>query len=169
MKKNNVQFGGITSLAIGTISAVTCFISRTSFGSPINMMHKLSHINIIPPIWILNLFSFLFCFLIGFSAGLVIEAGVCKTNVGEIQFHAYRGGLFIIISFFLSLIRYHVFFMSEKLFMSLIISIVSTISICLCTFEWSRVAPGRASIIVGLCSFFELYLTVLILIIFLKT
>ena len=169
MKKNNVQFGGIISLATGTISAITCFISRTSFGSPMNMMHRLSNINIIPPIWILNLFSFLFCFMIGFSAGLVIEAGGCKTNVGERQFYAYRGGLFIIISFFLSLIRYHVFFMSEKLFMSLIISTVSTVSICLCTLEWSRVAPIRASVIVGLCSFFELYLTVLILIVFLKT
>ncbi len=166
MIKNKVQFGGITSLVMGSISSICCFISRTSFGSPLNMMHKLNDVNIMPPLWILNLLSFLFYFLIGFSAGLVIEAGACKMNLGDSQAHAYRGGIGIVASFFLSLIRYHVFFLSEKIFISLLISIISTICIFLCTYEWSKIIPSKASITVGLCGFFELYLTIIILISF---
>ncbi len=168
MTKNKVQLGGIISLVTGSISAICCFISRTSFGNPLDMVHKLNDINIIPPLWILNLISFLFYFSIGFSAGLVIEAGMCRMNLGERGVHAYRGGIYIVASFFLSLIRYHVFFLSEKLFISLILSLASTLCVCLCTFEWSKITPSKASVTVGLCGFFELYMTIVALIAFLN-
>ncbi len=166
MIKNKAQFGGTLSLVTGTVSAICCFISRTSFGSPLDMMHKLNSISIMPPLWVLNILSFLFYFLLGFSAGLVIEAGTCKMNIGDSEVHAYRGGVFLIASFFLSLMRYHTFFLSEKIFISLLISITSTVCIFFCTLEWAKIIPSKASITVGLCTIFELYLTIITLISF---
>lgn len=157
MKKQSfffTQYGVI----FGAISSIFCLFFISAFGSPFDMIHKLNGIGMIPPIWIINLLLIVFFFLQGFSLGSIITAAKNRINVGEKELCAYRGTVFLSCAFFLSLLWYPLFFFAEKLFLSLLVSIVCLIFSILCAIEWLHAEPIGASITVFVCSIFEFYI-----------
>ena len=157
MKKQSfffTQYGVI----FGAISSIFCLFFISAFGSPFDMIHKLNGIGMIPPIWIINLLSIVFFFLQGFSLGSIITAAKNRINVGEKELCAYRGTVFLSCAFFLSLLWYPLFFFAEKLFLSLLVSIVCLIFSILCAIEWLHAEPVGASITIFVCCIFEFYI-----------
>lgn len=157
MKKQSFFFTQ-QGVIFGAISAVFCLFFISAFGSPFDMIHKLNGIGMIPPIWIINLLLIVFFFLQGFSFGSIITAAKNRINVGEKELCAYRGTVFLSCAFFLSLLWYPLFFFAEKLFLSLLVSIVCLIFSILCAIEWLHAEPIGASITVFVCSIFEFYI-----------
>lgn len=157
MKKQSFFFTQ-QGVLFGAISAVFCLFFISAFGSPFDMIHKLNGIGTIPPIWILNLLTIVFFFLLGFSLGSIINAAKNRINVGERELCVYRGAIFLSCAFFLALLWYPLFFFAEKLFLSLFVSIVCLIFSILCAIEWLHSEPVGASITVFVCCIFEFYI-----------
>lgn len=157
MKKQSFFFTQ-HGVIFGAISSIFFLFFISAFGSPFDMIHKLNGIGMIPPIWIINLLSIVFFFLQGFSLGSIITAAKNRINVGEKELCAYRGTVFLSCAFFLSLLWYPLFFFAEKLFLSLLVSIVCLIFSILCAIEWLHAEPIGASITVFVCSIFEFYI-----------
>ena len=157
MKKQSFFFTQ-HGVIFGAISSIFCLFFISAFGSPFDMIHKLNGIGMIPPIWIINLLLIVFFFLQGFSFGSIITAAKNRINVGEKELCAYRGTVFLSCAFFLSLLWYPLFFFAEKLFLSLLVSIVCLIFSILCAIEWLHAEPIGASITVFVCSIFEFYI-----------
>lgn len=167
MKKQS-SFFTQTSVIYGAISAGFYVFFISAFGSPIDMIHKLNGIGAIPPIWILNLLSFLFFFLLGFSLGSIINATKNKANIGETESCAYRGAMYLSCGFFLALLWFPLFFFAEKIFLSLIVSIACLISSVVCGMEWSHANPIGSSVSVFVCCIFEFYILIINLSVFIS-
>ncbi len=157
MKKGQFNLS-ITGVWFGIISAGCCFLSRVLFKSPIDMIHKLAGINIIPPIWLLNLMSVIFFFLLGYCAGAVTAATAERMNTGERELKAYRGGIFIICTFFLALIWYPLFFFCGRLFIAFLISVAAMLSLIVALTEWMKVIPHASSVLLFICALYEFYI-----------
>lgn len=155
--QNNDQINLNHALWCGILCASVGYLSLTLFGTPHEMIHILGGIKILPPIWFFNLLSTLFYFLNGIASGAVIDATSCRVNTGREEVSAYRGGLFFLSSFFLSLVRYHVFFLSGRLFIATLLSVACLITSILCSAQWSHVHPKAASIIMVLNSLWQFY------------
>ncbi len=147
MKKNYSVFS-IRSIFCGAIAAISCFISRTVFGSPLNMMHMTEGINFLPPIWIFNLLSMFISFMIGMSYGWSVDEIVNGRNAGTREIYVYRGALYLSFAFFLFLIWYPLLFCEEKIFLSFCLSVIALICSLICAVEWSKTVPTRASLII---------------------
>ncbi len=148
---------GIQPMIFGVISCICFYFSRSLFDNPLDMVHKLSGRSLIPPIWLLNLISLVFFFFLGYLFGEVISETKRKINVGERELSVYKGAMFIICGFFLSLIWYPLLFIAQKLFFSLILSIIAMICLIACASEWRVVSPKGASIGIFVCSIFSFY------------
>ena len=136
------------ALMYGGICGGFCFISRTFFESPLEMVHLTESVNLLPPIWIFNLLSVVACFVMGMSAGCVIDYVVTGQNSGAKATSAYRGALYLSFSFFLFLVWFPILFFAQKLFMSFAISVIALICSVTCAFEWSRLRPSSASVLI---------------------
>ena len=147
-----------SSLWCGVFSCVICIFSRIIFDSPLEMIHIVKGISLLPSIWIYNLISYAWFFLIGVAAGAIMESTKCGSNNGHSEICAYRGGLFFLSCFFISLILYHLFFILNMLFLSLIISAVSLMCTLLCAVQWSRVRPHTSSVIMYSFSVWQFYM-----------
>ena len=64
MSRNTSVFNA-ASLVFGIIFAVCAFLSRMLSGSPIDMVHKLDGLQMLPPIWIFNFLCVAWYFAIG--------------------------------------------------------------------------------------------------------
>ncbi|MBE6584185.1 MAG: tryptophan-rich sensory protein [Ruminococcaceae bacterium] len=159
MSRNTSIING-TSLFCGIISAVCAFFARMLSGSPLDMVHKLEGIDILPPIWIFNLLSVAWYFLIGAAAGAVIH-GVNKGCVrGKEEIWAYRGGIFFSVTFFSGLIWYPLFFVGEALFFSLVTSIIITLSAVLCAYFWFGAKINNAALIMSAYTIWTFYVLI---------
>ena len=163
--KNNLLNGN--SFSCGIICAISYIACMAFFGSPLEMIHIIRGINILPPIWMFNLFSVLWFFLIGIAAGAIISSTGRKLNAGKSEIYSYKGGLFFLICLFTSLIRYYLFFFTGKFFTSLIISIICLLCSFLCMSLWSHVNPKSSSVIMFLFSIWQFYLFFVNLFVFL--
>ena len=143
MKRSYFLFS-FRGLVYGGISALCCFISRTSFGSPLNMIHLTQGIGILPPLWIFNFLSIFSCFLMGISFGLIVDEIVRGFNSGLKEICAYRGALFLSFSFFSFLLWFPLLFFAEKLVLSFIVSVIALISLLICAIEWRKLTPPHA-------------------------
>ncbi len=162
-------FFSLTGIVCGAVSAFAGFISRTSFGSPLDMIHKISGKCALPSIWVFNLVSIAFFFVIGLAFGWVAETTADRMNVGREEVSAYRGAMFLIAAFFLSLIWYPVFMFAQKLFLSLVISILCMLSSLLCAVEWGRVFLKRASVAMLINTLWCFYIMFISLSVFLNS
>ena len=158
--KNTIWFG-IFSLAVSVIS-------RAFFENPIEMIHIVNDMRLLPPMWLYNLISYGWFFLIGVAAGSVIEGCSIGINGGDSAVNACRGGLFFISSLFCSIILYHTFFISQMLFLSLIISFVAMMCSVICAIHWKNVYPGSACVIIFMFSIWRFYLLFVCLSVFLN-
>lgn len=124
------------ALICGAVSAIICIGVRIMAGSPYDMIHKLDSADLIPPIWIFNLTCIFWSFLSGAAAGMLIQAVNNGRINGREEIFAYRGGLFFISLLYLNLIWYPMLFVSEALFLSLCIALISVICSGVCAFQW---------------------------------
>ncbi len=165
--KNRVRFFNGSAIWIGIITATLCFLAQTLLGSPLSSLHILKGSSLLPPIWIFNVLSIAWCFLIGISAGAIINATSLRLNNGEKEIAAYKGGFFFLTFFFLSFLRYYLLFYATRLFLSLIISVIVLICSLLCAFSWHKVKPSMSSAIIILFAIWQFYILFVNLSIFL--
>ncbi len=158
MKSNNPVFG-FRGLLYGAISGGCCFLSRTLFGSPLEMMHLIQDINFLPSVWLFNILSVSACFLMGICLGWIIESVVIGYNSGPKEACAYRGALYLSFSFFLFIIWFFVLFYARRLFLSFLISVLTLLSALSCSVEWSNLKPTRAAIFMYVDTIWMLYIT----------
>lgn len=137
------------SLVCGIIGAVLFFFVMGLFGDPYDIIHRIDVFGIIPPIWLWKTTTTVWGFLIGYAAGRIISDMYCEQSSVDIRISAYRGGLFYIAAFFLSLSHYPLFFNAEKIFISLIVALISAILTAICGAIWSRVEKGSSLIMFG--------------------
>ena len=103
------------------------------------MIHKFDNSGVIPALWLLNLLSFIWGFLIGYAAGSVLDTISCGGESITSEIAAYRGGLFFLVSFFLSQVWYSVFFGGEHLLLAIFLIILTLVSSIICAYFWSSV------------------------------
>lgn len=144
--KNSCHVLSPRSLIYGGVSAGICFLSRTLFGSPLDMIHMTDGINFLPSIWLFNLLSISACALMGMSFGWVMDYLIKGYNSGSRAICAYRGALFLSFSFFMFLLWFPVLFYGKRLFISFVISVVALICSLACAIEWSKLSPTRSSL-----------------------
>ena len=142
----------------GIILASLGFGFQVALGSPFEMIHLLDGMNLLPPIWLFNLLSAAWLFMVGFGAGNVMNFTSSGQNMGKSEIYAYRGGLFFLSCFFLTTIRHFVMFFSGKLFLALLISILCLMCSLICAFLWSNVRPQSSAVIMFAFSIWQFYL-----------
>ena len=149
-----------TGMIFGVISLLTFIIVRNCCDDTYEILHIFDASDIIPPLWIINLFSFIWGFLIGYAAGVVFDCISYggKSIIAEIS--AYRGGLFFIISLFLSHAWYLAFFQNERIFLAIFLIIIALISSIMCAFFWSSTLRSSA-LILGSYGIWLFYLFIL--------
>ncbi len=136
-----------TSLILGIISLMVRMFSVSITGEPYDMLHKLDGNNIVPPVWILNLSLNLVYFIAGYAAGIVSNTVASGYINCEEKMSAYRGGMYFIAAYFLTLIHYPLFFVSEKLSVSLIVIVITLISLTICIYSWAKISSSAALIL----------------------
>ena len=155
------------ALIIGAIYAFLCILTRILSDSPYEALHRLNGCGAIPPMWILNLLSVLWCFLAGFAWGIVWrEIRICRVRGAE-EIRAYQGGLFFISLIFLSLIWYPLFFICERIFISMLVALGAAICATLASVLWKRVS-FLPSLICAAYSFWLFYVFAVNLAVLLK-
>lgn len=145
-------------IVCGGVCASVCFLSRTLFGSPLDMIHLTQKINFLPSIWLFNFLSVAACFLVGMSFGWIIDGVVIGHSSGPMATCAYRGALFLCCSFFLFLIWFPVLFFARRLFVSFVISVSALICSLSCAIEWSKLTPRSASLLIYLNTVWLFYI-----------
>ena len=148
-------------LFCGCITGAFCLLSRTLFGNPLGTIHLIEKTNLLPPLWIFNLLSVCTCFLVGMSFGWIADHVISGNNAGQRAVCAYRGALYLSVSFFLFVIWFSVLFYGQRFFVSLVLSVVALICSLACAVEWGRLIPTRASLIVYLNTVWLFYIMLL--------
>ncbi len=167
MRETHSIFGR-SSLLYALLSLAVCIISRILFDSPLEILHIVKGVRLLPPIWVFNLLSYAWFFLIGLSAGAIVNKTSLRLNNGNNEIFAYRGGIYFVFCFFLSLILYHVFFILRLLFLSTVISAICMICTFLCAVMWRNVRPTTSSFIMFCFGVWHFYLFFVCLSVFLN-
>lgn len=105
---------------------------------PLTLMHRLRPSDVFPPLWLFNLLSMLWYFLLGFAAGSAFDSAASGRAGGRGEIRIYKGGLFFVALLFLSLIWYPLFFIGERFFLALLLVLLSIASSVLCAVIWSK-------------------------------
>lgn len=135
------------SIILASIYTILTLLVRLISGSPFDMLHKFNTSNLLPPIWLFNLCSLFWAFIIVYAAGIIINQVSCGKCRGKMEICSYKGGLFFVSVLFLSLIWYPVFFIAERPFIALIVSLSMAICSALCAFFWSGINRIAALIV----------------------
>ena len=158
---------GTEFLLYGAVILIVRMIAISVCGAPYDMIHKLNSCGMIPPLWIWNLLSCILSFLAGGGAGCIYaEIGSRRLAYDRI-FHAYKGAICFITSFFLSLIHFPLFFICEKLLLSLAVAVICSFCSLCCAYAWARVSK-LSSLIMTLHSFWCVYTLFVTLCVFIK-
>lgn len=128
------------SLIVGGASAAIQAIVIFTSGSPYSVAHTVASLNFIPPVWIWCLTLIIDAFLLGYAFGNVFFELSSGKSHRESEVRAYQGGMFFTAACLLSFIHYPLFFIQQKFFMSLIISLLILCLSCLCIFFWRKVS-----------------------------
>lgn len=129
-----------TNFISGIICALFYFISRVICGNGLDMVHKLSGFEILPPMWIFNAIFLVFYFIIGIAIGGMIHGISLRQIRGEEEICAYKGGLFFISSFFLGITWFPIFFVFQSLFFSVLCALSALMCALVCAFHWYKTA-----------------------------
>lgn len=160
MSKKTSIFNGI-SLVCGIIGAVCAFLCRMITPSPLDMIHKLDGLNVLPPIWIFNLLSVVWCFLMGAAAGIVIKDLTDGHLCGRSAISAYQGLVFFLVAFFLGIMWYPTFFAAQAVFISFIMCLVICVSSVCCAINWFSAGIKTAALIMAAYSIWSTYILVI--------
>ena len=160
MSKNSSIINGI-SLICGIVGALCVFLSRMLSGNPLDMIHKLDGLNVIPPIWIFNFLSVIWYFLIGAAVGLTLKELNNGHSCGQSAIAGYRGIAFFLITFFVCLIWYPTFFSAQAIFISFVMCLAVCISAVCCAYNWFFAKVKIAALIMTAYSVWSLYILII--------
>ena len=135
------------SLLFALASMLLCLFVRLCAGSPFDLIHKLHATQILPPMWLFNLLSLFWSFLAGFGAGIIVSEVSSGRLRGEKEILAYRGGLFFVTLLLLSQFWYPLFFVGERLLLSLLLSLIASLCAVFCAVLWAKPSPPSALVI----------------------
>lgn len=155
----------IFSIICGAVYALISFLIRINTKNQFELIHIINCEDIFPPIWLFNFLGILFAFLLGFSAGLIIDDISFKKCNTDGELNAYRGGLLFVSTFFLSLIWYPLFFSGEYFLFALLISLLAAIAAIFNGIFWISVKSisGILAIISSLWLFYVFIINVLVI------
>ncbi len=141
-RKNRSSSDTIKKCAVicGSVYAILGFIVRICSGSPYNTIHILGADAYLPAIWLFNLFSIFWFFICGVAVGSIFGRMLCGRISGRAEMLVYKGCLFFISLFFLSLMWYPLFFSGIRLALSLLIIFLCVICSVLCAVLWKTVS-----------------------------
>lgn len=128
------------ALICGTVYAILGLIVRICSDSPYNTVHTLGVDAYVPPIWLFNFFCIFWFFICGVAVGSIFGRMICRRTNGRQEVCLYRGCLFFVSMFFLSLMWYPLFFGGEALALSLLIIFSCVICSALCALSWREVS-----------------------------
>ena len=157
------------SILYGGVSGGFCFLSRTLFGNPLGMIYFTEGKSLLPSLWLFNILSVAACGAMGMSLGWVIDHVANGNNTGQRSVCVYRGALFLSFAFFLFVVWFPTLFFGQRLFVSLVLSVAAMICSLICAFEWSRVLPTRASVVIYADTVWMFYITLVSLSIWWKS
>ena len=140
-----------TGLTFGLVTLIIFIVVRLFCDNSYEMIHKFDTSDIIPPLWLLNLLTFVWGFLIGYAAGSVIDCVMHSGASINLEIAAYRGGLFFLTLFFLSQTWYCIFFQGGHLFIALLIIVIALLSSIICAYFWYSALKTSALIIGAYC------------------
>lgn len=160
MKKNRTSIN-ILQLICGAACLICCLISRIIGGNTFDTVYRLSQYDIIPPMWIFNLLSMIWYFLMGMAAGTVICLISKNTICGVNTAIAYKGMSYFTACFFFGLIWYCQFFVNEAIFLSLLISFMALVCSSICAYHWFECRGGLSAVIMLGNSLWSFYIAFL--------
>lgn len=149
-----------TPIIFGIIFAAISILIAICSGSPLDMLHKLEGIDIMPPMWLLCLSQLIVIFLAGYALGALVLQLSSKRLCGEKEVKAYQGGIFFIAFTFLSFAYYPVFFVAEKPLIAVLISVMAIICSAISFAIWSKISFS-ACMIMALNTLWFAYITFL--------
>ena len=138
-----------TGIIIGTAFALIFVGARIFSESQYETIYRLDPSGIIPPIWLLNLISLIWFFLIGCGAGSIIDSALCKKGNCNDELKIYQGTIAFIICFFLSHISYTIFFLGEHIVIAILMTLSSVICSIISMLLWSSIKKDAALIMGG--------------------
>ncbi len=124
----------------GSVYAILGLLVRICSGSPYNTVHILGADAYLPAIWLFNFFCIFWFFICGIALGSIFGRLLCGRIGGRGEVCLYRGCLFFVSMFFLSLIWYPLFFGGESLALSLLVIFLCVICSALCALSWREVS-----------------------------
>ena len=147
-------------IIVGLLALLIFVTVRMFCSNPYEMIHKLDTANIIPPLWLFDLLSFVWGFMIGYAAGSVIECILHGGASITAEISSYRGGLFFLTTLFLYQIWHSQFFCEERLILAIAIVGISLVTCIACSYFWSSVSKLSA-LILGAFGLWLFYLFIL--------
>lgn len=148
-KRNNIS--NSTGIFFGIAFALIFIFVRIFSESPYETIYRLDPSGIIPALWLLNLISFIWFFLIGYSAGSVLDSALCREVNSSENSLIYKGMVTFTICFFLSHISYSIFFDGTHLLVSVLMIITAIVCSAATMVNWAKIKKKSALIMGGYC------------------
>lgn len=150
-RRNKASSDVIKRCAIicGSVYAVLGFFVRICTKSPYNTVHILEADAYLPAIWLFNFLCIFWFFVCGIASGSIFGRMLCGRISGREEIFLYRGGLFFVSMFFLSLIWYPLFFGGEAIALSLLIIFLCVICSAMCALSWRGISVFSCIIMIA--------------------
>ena len=153
MRRSNCNKNTLNGLGIvfGIALAVIFIVIRTLSKSPYDTIYRLDPSGIVPPVWLINVISLIWFFLIGYSAGSVADS-VLSGRLGDREvIRALQGIVAFVSVFFLSHIWYCVFFSGEHLLSAIFLILIAILTSAMSAFFWVHINMLSSLIMGGYC------------------
>lgn len=138
-------------LVFGIALAVIFIVVRALSKSPYDTIYRLDPSGILPPVWLINLISLIWFFLIGYGTGSVTDSVLCGRFCDREIIRALQGIIACVAVFFLSHIWYCVFFSGEHLLSAVFLILFAILTSALSAFFWARIYTISSLIMGGYC------------------
>lgn len=145
-RNNIINSMGIT---FGAVLALIFIFVRIFADSPYESIYRLDPSGNLPALWLLNLIFFVWFFLIGYSAGAVLDFALYQKGGCNEKALIYKGFIVFTICFFLSHISYSVFFAGKHLFIAILMILTAIASSAATMLAWARINKISALIMGG--------------------
>ena len=152
-RSSSTRNGSINSMGIivGVALALTFLFTRIFCDSQYETIYRLDPSGMIPPLWILNLLSLLWFFIIGYAMGVIIDPALCKRGNCNEQALIYKGLVAFTVCFFLSHISYSIFFEGKHLFVTILMILTAIACSAYTMIIWTKIKKISALIMGGYC------------------
>ncbi|MBR2336049.1 MAG: tryptophan-rich sensory protein [Clostridia bacterium] len=138
-----------TGIILGVFFALIFIGVRILSPSPYETIYRLDPSDILPALWILNLITFIWFFLIGYSAGTVADSALYCNGSFNDKLYFYQGSTAFTICFFLSHVSYSTFFGGKHLFAAILMVLIAVICSAATMILWAKIRKGAALIMGG--------------------